>query len=56
MVAGGGGGRPQEATGGHSGHFPHTDFGPAARIESFNVARTPKATLVKGPTRIHVYK
>ena len=49
MVLGGGGGRPREATGGHRGQFPRTDFGPAAEIySSNNAARTPKATLVWG--------
>ena len=27
-MVGGGGGRPSEAPGGHSGHLPRTDFGP----------------------------
>ena len=28
VVGGGGSGRPLEATGGHRGQFPRTDFGP----------------------------
>ena len=47
-VMAGGGGRPREATGGHRGQFPRTDFGPAAGIYSLNAVRTPKATLTWG--------
>ena len=49
MVTGGGGGRPLEATGGHRGQFPRTDFGLASQIYfCYNTAGTPKATLVWG--------
>ena len=45
MVVGGGGRRPLEALGGHSGQFPRTDFGPLAGIDS---SRTHEATLGSG--------
>lgn len=44
----GGGGvveRPLEATGGHRGQFPHTDFGLTAGMQCFSAARTLKSTL-----------
>ena len=41
MVVGGGGGRPLQATGGHRGHFPHIDFGPAPQNLVFQRRQDP---------------